>query len=399
MECDIIWNIQQIKWFATFIWVPHLLTLTTTPKFLNLEISTQLTWMPEREKHSPVPPVPLRTLVARRLAQAKYLKNHKEEEAEKSRIRIARYRASIKADPDHVQEQKDRKKCANKAYREKNRHLLAFKKQEKRKEANAQKGTKQGYQVEEKKDYALEYALWTHRRQDELQQRVSDTLWRDKDGDTKKVKHPARLQKYSSGGEGGGATKFSWEACLPVWHACCDAEEHAHPSSPTIPACLEPPRTPKTQAHCTTAAHTPCTPTTATLTSPSTVSTLSATGTTFSVHRFAHANPPPHPLDQEGCERKFILVVDHLPPLPVRCGPRTLPPALYPPLNATQTYVVRGSGTIHTSLDDALNIAAARSQATLCATGNPWVATHVAAGHTLEEARALVCLGNLGGRF
>ncbi|KAF8193183.1 hypothetical protein K438DRAFT_1761889 [Mycena galopus ATCC 62051] len=94
--------------------------------------------------------------------------SHEEEEAEKSRIQIARYRASIKADPERVQEQKDRKK--------------SFKKQEKRKEANAQKGTKQGYQVEEKKDYALEYALWTHRRQDKLQQRVSDTLWRDKDG-------------------------------------------------------------------------------------------------------------------------------------------------------------------------------------------------------------------------
>ncbi|KAF8157314.1 hypothetical protein K438DRAFT_1861704, partial [Mycena galopus ATCC 62051] len=129
-----------------------------------------LTWMPEREKHSPVPPVPSHTPAARRLAQAKYCENHKEEEAEKSRIWIARHRANIKANPEHVQEQKDRKKCADKAYREKNRHLLAFKKWEKRKEANAQKGTKQGYQVEEKKDFALEYALWNHRRQDELQQ-------------------------------------------------------------------------------------------------------------------------------------------------------------------------------------------------------------------------------------
>ncbi|KAF8217893.1 hypothetical protein K438DRAFT_1747149 [Mycena galopus ATCC 62051] len=312
MECDIFWNIQQTKWFATFIWVPHLLTLTTTPNFLNLEISTQLTWMPEREKHSPMPPVPLRTPVARRLAQAKYCENcssHTEEEAEKSRIQIARYRASIKADPERVQEQKDRKKCANKAYREKNRHLIAFKKQEKRKEANVQKGTKQGYQVEEKKDYALEYALWTHRRQDELQQRVSDTLWRDKDG--------------------------------------------------------------------------------ATLASPSTVSTLSATGATFSVHRFAHVNPcraPPHPLDQEGFSRSPFP-----PPLEAfRCGPGTLPPALDPPLNAIQTYLVRGSGNF--------NIAAARGQATLCATDNPRVATHVSAGHTQEEARALLCLGNLGGQ-
>ncbi|KAF8164442.1 hypothetical protein K438DRAFT_1984592 [Mycena galopus ATCC 62051] len=152
----------------------------------------------------------------------------------------------------------------------------------------------------------------------------------------------------------GGTTKFpSWEAYLPVWHACCDAGEHAHPSSPTIPACLEPPRTPKTQAHCTTAARTPCTPTTATSASPSTVSMLSATGATFSVHRFAHANPPPHPLGQEGCERKFIPGSQSPSPPPLealRYGRRTLPPALYPPLNATQTYVVRGSGTIHTSL-------------------------------------------------
>ncbi|KAF8195145.1 hypothetical protein K438DRAFT_1760830 [Mycena galopus ATCC 62051] len=169
--------------FATSIWVPHLLTLTTTPNFLNLKISTQLTWMPEREKRSPVPPVPLRTPPARWLAQAKYCENHKEEEAEKSRIRMAQYRASIKADPERVQEQKDRQKCADKAYREKNQNLLAFKKREKRKEANAQKGTKQGYQTEEKRDYALEYALWTHRKQYELQKKVSDALWRDKDGD------------------------------------------------------------------------------------------------------------------------------------------------------------------------------------------------------------------------
>ncbi|KAF8188534.1 hypothetical protein K438DRAFT_1764282 [Mycena galopus ATCC 62051] len=147
----------------------------------------------------------------------------------------------------------------------------------------------------------------------------------------------------------GGATRFSWEACLPVWHACCDAGEHGYPSSPTIPACLEPPRTPKTLAHCTTAC-TPCTPTTATSASPSTVSMLIATGATFSVHRFAHTNPCRAP--------------PSFPPLEVlRYGPRTLPPALDPPLDAPQTYVIRGSGTIHTSLDDALadfNIAVAQ---------------------------------------
>ncbi|KAF8196394.1 hypothetical protein K438DRAFT_1934090 [Mycena galopus ATCC 62051] len=136
----------------------------------------QMRRMPEREKHSPVPLVPSRTPPARQLAQAKYCENHKEEEAEKSRIRMAQYRASIKADPEHVQEQKDRQKCADKAYREKNWNLLAFKKWEKRKKADAQKGTKQGYQTEEKRDYALEYALWTHRKQEELQKKVSDAL-------------------------------------------------------------------------------------------------------------------------------------------------------------------------------------------------------------------------------
>ncbi|KAF8156443.1 hypothetical protein K438DRAFT_1861800, partial [Mycena galopus ATCC 62051] len=135
--------------FATSIWVPHLLTLTTTPNFLNLKISTQLTWMPEREKRSPVPPVPSRTPPARRLAQAKYREKYI------SSWKLGRYRASIKANPEHVQEQKDRQKCADKAYREKNRNLLAFEKREKRKEANAQKGTKQGYQMEEK-----EIMLW-----------------------------------------------------------------------------------------------------------------------------------------------------------------------------------------------------------------------------------------------
>ncbi|KAF8168864.1 hypothetical protein K438DRAFT_2064374 [Mycena galopus ATCC 62051] len=206
----------------------------------------------------------------------------------------------------------------------------------------------------------------------------------------------------------GGTTKFSsWEACLPVWHACCDAGEHSHPSSPTIPACLESPRTPKALAHSSTAARTPRTPTTATSASPSTVSLLSATGATFSFHRFAPANScraPPHPFDEEGCDRNFVpgsRSPSPLPLEPLRCGPTTLSPALDLPLNATQTYVVRGSGAIHTSLDDALadfTIAAARGQATLCATDNPRIATHVAAGHTLEEARALVCLGNLGGQ-
>ncbi|KAF8187252.1 hypothetical protein K438DRAFT_1764883 [Mycena galopus ATCC 62051] len=187
--------------------------------------------------------------------------------------------------------------------------------------------------------------------------------------------------------------KFSSrEACLPVWHACCDAVEHAHPLSPTIPACLEPPRTPKTQAHCSTAARTPTHSHYCHFGVSQHSSTALPTRTPAELH--------PTLLTKRGVTETLSLVVDHLPPLPWSPS-RTLPPAIDLSLKATQTYVVRGSGAIHTSLDNALadfNIAAAWGQATLCATDNPRIATHVAAVHTLEEARALVCLGNLGGQ-
>ncbi|KAF8205148.1 hypothetical protein K438DRAFT_2096189 [Mycena galopus ATCC 62051] len=289
---------------------------------------------------------------ARRLAQAKYRENHKEEERRKvefgwhgmwqltllkiSSWKLGRYRASIKADPECVQEQKDRQKCADKAYREN------IQKREKRKEANAQKGTKQGYQTEEKRDYALEYALWTHRKQDELQKKVSDALWRDKDGpaaldnrsvytfcpegDTKKVQCPEYIPW-------GGATRYSsWEACLPAWHACYGAGEHTHPASPATSVCLQPPQMPMSPPHHTIATCTPPTPNAVTSVSPSTMSTRSATSATCStlnLQAYSHTNP------------------SQAPPCPCREGS---PPML--------------------GIDSA---------------DNPQVATYVAAGHTLEE--------------
>ncbi|KAF8140838.1 hypothetical protein K438DRAFT_1785305 [Mycena galopus ATCC 62051] len=281
---------------------------------------------------------------------------------------MARYRASIKANPEHVQEQKDRQKCADKAYREKNQNLLAFKKREKRKEANAQKGTKQGYQTEEKRDYALEYALWTHRKQDELQKKVSDALWRDKDGIfggnsgivkdfqwhgwhtplpwTTAVSTPFALketQKRSSAQwmseyiPWGGATRYSsWEACLPAWHACYDAGEHTHPASPATSVCLQPPQMPMSPPHHTIATCTPPTPNAATSVSPSTMSTHSATSATCStvnLQAYSHTNP------------------SQAPPCPCREGS--------PPISGINS------------------------------ADNPQVATYVAAGHTLEEVKAL----------
>ncbi|KAF8120010.1 hypothetical protein K438DRAFT_2006332 [Mycena galopus ATCC 62051] len=62
---------------------------------------------------------------------------------------------------------------------------------------------------------------------------------------------------------------------------------------------------------------------------------------------------------------------------------------------AIKRYAVRGSGAIHSSLEDALadfNATAAKGLATLYTTDNPQVARYVAAGHTLEEAKALVAI-------
>lgn len=91
------------------------------------------------------------------------------------------------------------------------------------------------------------------------------------------------------------------------------------------------------------------------------------------MHRSRSASPPP------------------LEPLQCRMG-STLPSVLTLPLEAIKTYAVRGSGAIHTSLEDALadfKAAAAKGPATLHTTDNPQVATYVAAGHTLEEVKAL----------
>ncbi|KAF8217896.1 hypothetical protein K438DRAFT_1747152 [Mycena galopus ATCC 62051] len=95
---------------------------------------------------------------------------------------MARYRAEMETNPERLQECKERQKLADKAYRAKNRAFLAFKKREKRKEIKAKKGQAQKDTPKEKRDYALEYAVWTCRKRDELQEKVADALWRDKDG-------------------------------------------------------------------------------------------------------------------------------------------------------------------------------------------------------------------------
>jgi len=163
---------------------------------------------------------------------------------------------------------------------------------------------------------------------------------------------------------------------------------HAHVGSPKTPVHL-PIRTPPTPNATTSA-------------SASTVLMLSATGATFStlsLQAFSHTKPsqaPPRPLNREGCEEAFIHCsrLTSPPSLePLRCRGSTLPPALKVPLEGMKTYAVRGAGTIHTSLEDSLadfKAAVAQDPVTPLTMDNLQVATLVAAGHTLEEAKALV---------
>lgn len=88
------------------------------------------------------------------------------------------------------------------------------------------------------------------------------------------------------------------------------------------------------------------------------------------------------------------------PPPPAPRTPMTAPrqPATYlrttprTPTVSSAIYAVRGSGTLHSSLDAAITdfkAAAAQGEATLCTTNNPRVAAYFAAGHNLPLSEAL----------
>ncbi|KAF8136839.1 hypothetical protein K438DRAFT_1786516 [Mycena galopus ATCC 62051] len=96
--------------------------------------------MPKREKHSPVPPLPSQSVPAIQLVWNKYHESHKKKKPEKW-------------NSDGL----------------------------KRKEISTKKGRAKKDIPQEKRDYNPEDAVWTCRRWDELQEKVADTLWMDKD--------------------------------------------------------------------------------------------------------------------------------------------------------------------------------------------------------------------------
>ncbi|KAJ6541153.1 hypothetical protein DFH09DRAFT_1322736 [Mycena vulgaris] len=130
---------------------------------------------------------------------------------------------------------------------------------------------------------------------------------------------------------GGGIKYSSYEACIPAWHAGCDAGEHEHPkksqSSPLHHSLPQTPRRPKnpTASEATTPASAPAPP----------------------------ASPTPTGLH----------------------------------------YAVRGGGVVYGSITPALaqytTLQASTGAASLLTTGDPHHAAHFAAGHDHEEAQAL----------
>ncbi|KAJ7331091.1 hypothetical protein DFH08DRAFT_815173 [Mycena albidolilacea] len=133
-----------------------------------------------------MPPVPSRTPAARRLACARYREKKKEELAEKSRIKMKEYRQRIQDDPVHAQEYQGRQKAVNDAYQQKNRRLLAYKKREIRLENATKKlGRDKARETacerqrnrEQGRDYELELAILQAKHQDEIQMKVADARW------------------------------------------------------------------------------------------------------------------------------------------------------------------------------------------------------------------------------
>lgn len=211
------------------------------------------------------------------------------------------------------------------------------------------------------------------------------------------VAHPdlrSSAQRVSENISRGGATKYStWEACLPAWHACCDAGEHAHP-------CLPIPATPVLQQP-------PVTPTMdRSLRRDSRSTTLGAAGRSQSPGIVSTPQRPRTPLTSPLAARTPAPVssagLHHLLPAVSSPGPRAHSEPLLPAGSSApmRSYVVQGRGTIYTSLEAALvdfRAAGAAGPATLYTTDDAAIAWNVAMGRSPEEAIQLQLAEAIGG--
>ncbi|KAJ7718136.1 hypothetical protein B0H16DRAFT_1740178 [Mycena metata] len=142
--------------------------------------------------------------------------------------------------------------------------------------------------------------------------------------------------------QGGGVKHSSYDACLPAWHALCDAGAHPHPPASAVPS----------------------------VSSVTTSTTLSVPATPRRAHNTASTTPHTIVASTPTTRAHRIRITAE-----VAC------------------FAVRGGGTVHTSVlaatRDFRRVANGGGPATLLTTTDPHYAAHFAAGYSAAEARAL----------
>ncbi|KAJ7107404.1 hypothetical protein C8R44DRAFT_885420 [Mycena epipterygia] len=173
----------------------------------------------------------------------------------------------------------------------------------------------------------------------------------------------------------------SVEACLPAWHAGCDAGEHEHPASPSLQrgGKPQPPKTPRKPTES-------CPPV-----SPF---TGRGRGSFKKTPRCGHATTAP--MSPTPAARVHVVPNSTTPTFATKLLP-TVAAARIPTSSVSAPapelhFAVRGGGVVHSSLTSALDeykAAAMAGSASVCTITDTRTAAHFAAGHSLGQARAM----------
>ncbi|KAJ6543312.1 hypothetical protein B0H10DRAFT_1970455 [Mycena sp. CBHHK59/15] len=314
--------------------------------------------------------------------------------AEKARIHMAKHQKELESDPEAASRFKEHRRTVQAAYRARNKERTLWRQRLRREEESYKKLGGEKFRVQQRKlherrDYEAEWETHKAQQQAEICTRVADAFsqqpgrclppFHEEQGITKEnttacylvtsphAKPPGRgvypswpsVQRVAENVGHGGGTKYStYEQCLPAWWAGCDAGDDDHPPAPRTP----PPS--RIYALYSAPSHMPMTAARTPMTAPRTQTTTPRP-------------PPPAP--------RTPTTAPCQPATYLRTTPRT-------PTVSLAIYAVRGSGTLHSSLDAAITdfkAAAAQGKATLCTTNNPCVAAYFAAGNNLPLSEAL----------
>ncbi|KAJ7128022.1 hypothetical protein C8R44DRAFT_873790 [Mycena epipterygia] len=408
-----------------------------------LELSLLLISTPKAKETLLKPLVPSHTAARLRTARAKYRERNKEVEAEKARIRMSRYRAKIKANRHATEEYRQLALGHDAAYKAKNREFLAWKAKVTRiNKSDPKKLAERGVMRESSRDYEVEWEVYKARRheerQDELRRKVADVLYipaaderricqivdltsltfsmaesspyycsppfHPDPGTSKAGKfvylvtcpgarspgpgiYPSWLsaQRVVTGiPHGMAVSNPSIQACLPAWHAGCDAGEHDHPASPDVQRAnissgpRYTPQTPQTPRKATT------------ILLPASPSTGRGNGriktpaSKLGVRVAATASSSPIANTHVPTAGTALIATTAV------STHATATPAHVAVLG--NSFAVRGGGVVHSSLTAALEqyqAAAIAGATSVCTMTDARTAVYFAAGHSMDEALAM----------